>query len=310
MKLHYYPGCTLKEKATHLDRTTREAMSRLDVELIEPAGWNCCGAEYPLTEEKIVGLTAPIRVLRDVRDDGGEVIVTTCSFCYAVFKRANKAVRDDPLKRKRINAFLRDDIRIEPLTKAKTTGFADYEGEVQVVHLLEYLRDKVGYAKLRGRLRRDLKSLPVAPYYGCRLLRPQKEMAMDEPDDPRIFEEFLGAIGCAAVDSAFKQECCGSYLSLSVPEAANEASYRVLRAAQMEGAAALAVSCPLCFYNLDTRQERIKEQFLDFPGLPVLYFTQILAWALGVDRDLLGLERHATAVSALFPRDAAAEVKL
>ncbi len=309
MKLHYYPGCTLKEKSRALDVSTREAMKRLDVELVEPEGWTCCGAEYPLTEEKIIGLAAPVRVLRQVRDEGGDVIVTSCSFCYAVLKRANRAIREDPLKRKRVNAYLKDDIKIDELTKQRTTGFEDYNGEVKVLHFLEYLRDRVGYAKVASRLKRDLKGLPVAPYYGCRLLRPADEMGMDEPDSPRIFEEFLTAVGCAAVDYPFKQECCGSYLSVSLPAAATEASYRVLRSARMNEARAIAVTCPLCFYNLDHRQEVIKETFLDFRGLPVLFFTQLLAWALGVDKGLLGLEEHAVPADSLFVESPAAEVR-
>ncbi len=309
MKLHYYPGCTLKEKATALDDSTREAMKRLDVELVEPEGWTCCGAEYPLTEEKIVGLAAPTRVLRQVRDEGGDVLVTTCSFCYAVLKRANKAVQDDPLKHKRINAFLRDDIKIDPLTKDRTTDFEAYNGEVQVLHLLEYLRDRVGAPKIRSRLKRDFKGLAVAPYYGCRLLRPQEEMSFDEPDAPRIFEDFLETVGCSAVDYAFKQECCGSYLSVSLPDAATEVSYRVLRSAQMGGARAVTVTCPLCFYNMDSRQGAIKEKFLDFGGLPVLYFTQILAWALGVEREVLGLQAHAVPADSLFEEVPMTEVR-
>lgn len=309
MKLHYYPGCTLKEKATALDVSTREAMKRLDIELIEPEGWTCCGAEYPLTEEKIVGLAAPIRILRQVREESGDVLVTTCSFCYAVLKRANKAIQDDPLKHRRINAFLRDDIQIDPLTKDRTTGFEDYNGEVQVLHLLEYLRDRVGVPKIQSRLKRDFQGLPVAAYYGCRLLRPQEEMDFDEPDSPRVFEDFLETVGCSSVDYAFKQECCGSYLSVSLPDAATEASYRVLRAAQMGGARAVTVTCPLCFYNMDRRQEAIKEKYLDFAGLPVLYFTQILAWALGVDRKVLGLEEHAVPADSLFKEVPATEVR-
>jgi heterodisulfide reductase subunit B len=308
MRLHYYPGCTLKEKTTNLDITTREAMKLLDVELEEPADWTCCGAEYPLTEEKIVGLAAPIRTLRQVRDEGGEVVVTTCSFCYGVLKRANKAIQDDPIKRKRINAFLRDDIKIDPLTKERTTGFEDYTGEVRVLHLLEYLRDVVGYEKIKSRLKRDLSGFKVGPYYGCRLLRPQDEIGLDEPDDPHIFEEFLEAIGAKPVDYAFKQECCGSYLSVSMPDAATEASYRVLRAAKMDGATSIAVSCPLCFYNMDRRQKEIKEKYLDFAGLPVLFFTQLLAWGLGVDKKVLGLDQHTSNVASLFREDTQAEV--
>jgi heterodisulfide reductase subunit B len=309
MKVHYYPGCTLKEKAAALDLSTREALKRLDVELVEPEGWTCCGAEYPLTEEKIVGLAAPIRVLRQVRDEGGDFLVTTCAFCYAVLKRANKAVQDDPLKRRRVNAYLRDDIKIDPKTKARTTGFEDYHGEVAVLHLLEFLRDKIGFQVLKSKLRRDLGGLAVAPYYGCRLLRPKAELAMDEPDNPQIFEAFLGAIGCAAVDYPFKQECCGSYLSVSLPNAATEASYRVLRSARSAGAVAAATTCPLCFYNMDKRQIQIKESYLDFPGLPVVYFTQLLAWALGVEKSALGLGEHAVPVEGIFRDQPAAEVR-
>ncbi len=310
MKLHYYPGCTLKEKTTNLDMSTREAMKRLDVELIEPEGWTCCGAEYPLTEEKIVGLAAPIRVLRQVRDEDADYLMTTCSFCYSVFKRANKAIQDDPIKHKRINTFLRDDIKIDPVTKEKSTDFEDYDGEIQVLHLLEYLRDMVGYAKIQERMKRDLSGLKIAPYYGCRLLRPQDEIGLDEPDDPHIFEEFLRGIGCSPVDYAFRQECCGSYLAVSLPDAATEASYRILRAALMEGAQAIAVTCPLCFYNMDRRQKDIKEKYLDFPGLPVLFFTQLLAWGLGVDKGVLGLDQHTSAVAPLFQEDPNAEVTL
>jgi len=310
MKIHYYPGCTLKEKTTNLDISTREAMKLLDVELVEPEGWTCCGAEYPLTEEKIVGLAAPVRVLRQVHEEGGDILVTTCSFCYAVLKRANKAVREDPLKHKRINAYIKDDIKIEPKTKQKTTGFAEYNGEVKVLHLLEYLRDYVGHPRIRARLKRDLKSLKIAPYYGCRLLRPQKEVGIDEPDNPHIFEEFLEVLGCTAIDYPFKQECCGSYLSVSLPDAATEASYQVLRSAALNGAQAIAVTCPLCFYNLDRRQDRIKERFMDFTGFPVLFFTQILAWALGVEEKVLGLEQHFYSPRSLFQEGRKAEVAL
>ncbi len=291
-KLHYYPGCTLKEKTTNLDDSTRAAMEILGYELVEPANWTCCGAEFPLTEEKIVGLAAPARILRQVQLEGGDKVVAVCAFCFNVLKRTNEALLDDSLKYKRINAYLRDDIKIDPLTNKKTTGFPEYDGTVKVLHLLEYIRDEIGYEKVRSLLKRDLSGLKVAPYYGCRLLRPKGNVSIDEPDDPHIFEEFLEALGCEVVDFPFKQECCGSYLSVSLPDAASEASYQILRSAKLNGVEALAVSCPLCYYNLDRRQDRIKEEFLDFSGFPILFFTQLLAWALGVEEELLGLDQH------------------
>jgi heterodisulfide reductase subunit B len=293
-RLHYYPGCTLKEKTTNLDHSTYAAMKILGYELIEPENWTCCGAEFPLTEEKIVGLAAPARILRQVEIEGGDKIVTVCSFCFNVLKRTNEAILGDSLKRKRINAYLQDDIKIDHVTKKKTTDFPEYNGHVWVLHLLEFIRNEVGYEKVRSLLKRDLSHLKVVPYYGCRLLRPKGEVGIDEPDDPHIFEEFLENLGCEVLDFPFKQECCGSYISVSLPDAASEASYNILRSAKLSGADALVLSCPLCYYNLDRRQDRIRDNFLNFTGFPVLFFTQVFAWALGAEADILGLDQHYT----------------
>jgi len=293
MRVHYYPGCTLKEKATNLEDSTQAAMARLNVELVEPKGWTCCGAEFPLITEKIHGLTPPVRILRQVQREGGDKVVTTCAFCFAVLKRANRAMLDNPEQHMRINAYLKEDIEIDALTKEKVTDFDAYDGDVSPLHLLEFIRDEIGYGTLKQHLKRDLSHLKVAAYYGCRLLRPKKEVAIDDPESPTIFEDFLRAIGCTVIDFPFKQECCGSYLSASMPESSNEPSYRILKSAKLNGANVLAMSCPLCYYNMETRQDRIREQYLTFGGFPVLYFTQLLAWALGADAEVIGLEKHA-----------------
>lgn len=292
MRVHYYPGCTLKEKATNLEGSTVAAMSRLNVDLVEPKGWTCCGAESSLISEKIHGLAPSVRILRQVEREGGDKVVTTCAFCFAVLKRANRAMLDNPIQHMRINAYLKDDIEIDPVTKEKVTDFDAYDGGVAPLHLLEFIRDHIGLGELKRHIQRDLSHIKVAPYYGCRLLRPKKEVAIDDPESPAIFEDFLKAIGCTVVDFPFKQECCGSYLSASMPESSNEPSFRILESARKNGANMLAMSCPLCYYNMETRQDRIREQYMTFGGFPVLYFTQLLAWALGAEKEVLGLEKH------------------
>lgn len=309
-ELHYYPGCTLKDKTTNLDDSTRAAMEILGYELKEPENWTCCGAEFPLNQEKIVGLAAPARILRQVEMEGSDKVVTTCAFCFNVLKRTNEALLKDPLKHKRINAYLKDDIKIDHETKNKTTDFPEYNGNVWVLHLMEFIKNEIGYDKIQSLIKRNLKGLKVVPYYGCRLLRPAGEVGIDIPDDPHIFEEFLENIGCTVIDFPFKQECCGSYLSVSMPEAASEASYNILRSAKLNGADALVLSCPLCYYNLDRRQDRIKKQFLEFTGMPILFFTQLLAWALGVEKEVLGLDQHFYDPSSVLGIDNKSEVKI
>lgn len=292
MRVSYYPGCTLKDKTTNLDETTKAAAEVLDIELVELPTWTCCGATHPLTEEKIINLVPQIRILSDVRTEGNDRLTTTCAFCYNTLKRANRAIIDDPIKRQRMNAFLRDDKRIPEYDKETVYDFKDYNGEIGVVHFLELLRDEIGFEELSEKVTKNLNGLKVAPYYGCQLLRPPEEMELDDPENPSILEDFLRSLGCEVVNFPFKSECCGSYLSLSAPDAATRASYTILRSAVKNGAEVVTLSCPLCYYNMDRRQTDILNRFMDFTTLPVLFFTQLLAIALDVETEVLGLEQH------------------
>ena len=277
--LPYYPGCTLNTVAKSFDLSARQSFRLLGIELAELAQWNCCGAAFPLTPNNVIGLTGPTNVLVQSQKAGGTVS-TLCSFCYNTLKRTNLAIKEDPQRRAVVNDFL---------------GTA-YGGEVQVVHLLEVLRDRVGYAELKKQSRRDLKKLKVAAYYGCTLLRP-RTVAIDDTESPRIFEDFLRAVGCEAVDFPNKGECCGAHLAMSNEDIVVKLSGAVLASAQAFGAELVTTTCPLCFYNLE-RSQKHQMQACGEPGrtngetptLPILYFTQLLGLALGVPEEELGLD--------------------
>ena len=53
MVFSYYPGCTLKSKATELDRYARLSASALGFELEEIENWQCCGGVYPMAKDEI-----------------------------------------------------------------------------------------------------------------------------------------------------------------------------------------------------------------------------------------------------------------
>jgi heterodisulfide reductase subunit B len=292
MRVSYYPGCTLKDKTTNLDDSTKAAAEALGIEMVELPEWTCCGATHPLTEEKIINLVPQIRILSNVRMEGNDSVTTTCAFCYNTLKRANKAIIDDPIKRQRMNAFLKDDKRIPEYDRETVYDFKEYKGETKVVHFLEILRDTIGFEKLASKVTKKLEGLKVAPYYGCQLLRPPEEVDLDDPENPSILEDFLRCLGCEVVNFPFKSECCGSYLSLSAPDAATRASHTILRSALKNGAEAVTLSCPLCYYNMDKRQDDILNRYTEFTTIPVFFFTQLLALALGVDESVMGWNKH------------------
>lgn len=292
MKVGYYPGCTLKGKAKALDETTQYAVGLLGAELVEIPDWTCCGGTTPLTETKIANLIAQTRLLSKTRDAGYDALVTTCPFCFSTLRRANLTLRNDELKRKRMNTYLAEDRRLRDY-ETPPPDYVPYEGETKVLHLLEWMRDTIGFDRIARACKGSrIETLRVAPFYGCQLLRPAEELAMCDPEDPHILEDFLRALGLQVIGFPERIDCCGSYLSVAKPAAALRASYRILDAARKLGADTVAVTCPLCFFNLDYQQAQMLREYPEFRTIPIMYFTQLLALSLGVPLDKLGLESH------------------
>ena len=101
---------------------------------------------------------------------------------------------------------------------------------------------------------KPLKGLRVACYYGCLLVRP-RSVAFDNVEDPVLMDELVTALGGKAVDFSHKTECCGAYQTVDNPEIIADRTYQILDAAREQGANVVVVSCPLCAFNLDHRQE-------------------------------------------------------
>lgn len=274
MKLAYYPGCTLKTKAKNLETSAVAALAKLGVEFTELERWNCCGAVFSLADDDLIHHVAAVRDLVRVQQAGAEAVFTLCSQCYNTLARANLLMRTDPDKRDTINRFMDD----EP----------DYDGGVEVLHYLTVLADHVGWDKVRGAVERPLDGLRVAPFYGCTLVRPA-EVSIDPLRDG-VMEAFLTAIGAEPVKFTAATECCGSYQMLAHPEAGLERAAKVIGAANHSGADALVLSCPLCEYNLGTRQGDVIAASDGLAEVPTFYFTQLLAVALGLDAETIKLE--------------------
>jgi heterodisulfide reductase subunit B len=268
MKVSYYPGCTLKTKARNLEESALASLVALGVELEELSRWNCCGAVHSLTDDDLIHQVAPVRDLVRALEQGSDTVVTLCSMCYNTLARANRLMREDEVKRGTINAFMDEE--------------RDYAGEVEVVHFLSFLRDRVGWEALSSKVRKPLVGMKVAPYYGCTLLRP-REVAIEPTGHPSLMKEFLSALGAEAVDFGDKTLCCGSYQILAHPDAALDVSGRILQNAVDAGADSLILTCPLCEFNLGKNQKKLLASGKISREVPVYYFTQLLAVALGLD---------------------------
>ena len=275
MSLAYYPGCTLKTKAKNLEEPAIASLEVLGFKLEEIARWNCCGAVHSLADDDLIHQVAPVRNLIRAREQGKNELITLCSFCFNTLKRANLLMKANAEKRNTINSFMDEEI--------------NYSGEVRVVHLLEVLRDEIGWEALAQKVKLPLRGLKIAPYYGCTLLRP-REVAIDSVENPIILHELLDALGATPVDFPESTRCCGSYQIIRDPGTISAYAWNILSSALSHGAEALVLSCPLCDYDLSQGQKELVKRRDEFKGMPLFYFTQLLALALGLEPQVCHFE--------------------
>ena len=277
MKLLYYPGCTLKTSGKNLESSAVAVMEALGHELVEMEDWNCCGVTASLTDDDLMHHLAPLRNLIHVEDKGEDTVITLCDMCCNTLKQTNLRVKTLPDDLETLNAFMDRE--------------SDYQGTVKVIHFLEFLRDEVGFAALKKMVKHPLKHMKIMPYYGCMLLRP-REVSIDDAEEPTILSDLLSALGAQVVDNPFKIECCGSYHTIEEKDLVCRRAYRITQYAIERGSNGIALSCPLCRFNLDLRGKEAESHFKGYKQLPVYYYTQLIAVALGLDPVACGFDQH------------------
>ncbi len=256
MKICYYPGCTLKTKAKKLDEYARASAAVLGVEMEEIENWQCCGAVYPTAKDEIATKLSAVRTLEYARNHGGKLL-TLCSACHNVIKRVNSDMQNDDNIRTKVNNYSAFD--------------TPYNGETEVIHYIEMLKNVVGFDAIKSKVVNPL-NRKVGAYYGCLLLRPSSAMAFDNPENPTIIEDLITALGGTPVKYPMRNECCGAYVSLKNEELTAKRREAITKNAKSFGAEEIVTACPLCLYNLQGNEQ----------GVKTVYFTELLAEALGV----------------------------
>ena len=279
----YYPGCTQESGSKEYDLSVRAVCERLGIELRELEDWNCCGAVHTSVTDPLLAMTLPARNLALAEEQGMTEIVTPCSGCYKNFRTASKAIQADPALRQEVNDAL--------------PGHT-LKGDVTVKHPLYVIVNDYGLERLE--VTKPLKGLRVACYYGCVLTRPRDEF--DSPEKPQAMDRLMQALGAEPVPYPAKTKCCGGAVLLSHTHIAVDLTGKVLLAAKEAGADCVALACPMCHVALDLYQSRVERALGTRLDLPVLYFTQLMALALGVERHRLGFKRHIVSPAPLLER--------
>lgn len=271
-QIAYYPGCSLHSLSSELDHSTRAVLKELKVELHEPKGWTCCGSSPAHSTDHMLAATMPIQNLALIEQSGFSEVLAPCIACYSRFKSAQYDIRRNPEFKKKV-----DD----------KVGYT-YEDKVAVKSLLDVFEQRVGLDAVARRVNKPLRDLKVVSYYGCLMTRPPKVVQAEHPENPMGLDRIVEQLGATALDWSYKTDCCGGSLSLTRTDLVLKLTRRILENAQAVGADIVTTACPLCHVNLDTRQAALK---LDKPT-PILFITQLMGLAFGLDPHALALEKH------------------
>jgi len=274
MALGFYPGCSLKGSSREYNESVLALARAFDIQLTEINDWNCCGATAAHNLNKDLSFALPARILALAEKQGLSEVLVPCAACYSRLATTLHELKKEDGLRTRISEVIGLEL------KASITL-------INVIQLIE----KYVLPALDGRVVKPFNH-KVACYYGCLLVRPHGILNFDREEEPQTMDAVMAKIGASPIDWAFKTECCGAGLSVSRTSTVSRLSGKIITDAVDRGAEAIIVACPMCHSNLDMRRKSINEFTGSPSSIPVLYITQALGMALGIERKELGIQRH------------------
>jgi heterodisulfide reductase subunit B len=200
-------------------------------------------------------------------------VMTICNGCYGSMWEANEMFRKSKDNQKFVNEML------------GKIGLS-YDGNTEVTHFVDILHENLD--KVRDAKELDL-GLRVAIHYGCHYLRPSEKHPDLNPEQPRIVEDIVEAIGCEPVDFKMRLSCCGA--GGGVWSGAEDVSLKILdeKLKNIEEADVDCIVniCPFCHLQLDQGQGKLKKY-----KIPVLHLSELVGLAFGVRPKHLAMHTH------------------
>ncbi len=268
----YYPGCSLHATSPEFNTSTLAVAKALDLELIEPDGWLCCGSSAAHRADPEAAMRLPMENLSLIEQSGFNEVTMPCAACFNRHKTAQYMMRHDEDHKSTVD---------------ESIGYT-YQDSVKVNSLGETIIEHVGPEEVSARVKQSLQGLRVVCYYGCLLTRPPHITEAAHPENPTELDDLVAALGAEVLDWSYKTTCCGAAHSLTRKDIVLDLSSTLIKEARLAGAEAIVAACPLCHTNLDARQFQMGFE----EEMPVMFFTQLMALALGLSQREAGLKKN------------------
>jgi heterodisulfide reductase subunit B len=286
----YYPGCSMEGSGRSYRESLAAICEPLGIALDEIDDWNCCGAtEYvSLSTTPAYAMIARNLALAAGQEqipgaaERSSTLVAACSACYLNLAKADRFMGDQPALGARVNEAL------------GAGGLHYTAGTVRVRHLLEVILSDVGLEAVRAAVKQPLTGLRVAPYLGCMVPRPDLGGVYADHEQPKDLDRLLAALGAEVVDYPLRTECCGGHMTQIAPRVGLELIRRLVAEAEHRKAALMATVCPMCQINIDAYQGEVNAMFGTHYAMPIVFFTQLMGVAFGLESQVVGLGREYT----------------
>ena len=288
MKYALFLGCTIPARSRQYELSARKVARVLGIELVDVENFICCGFPVKSSEIKSAMVLGAYNIALAERE--GLDLCALCSSCTSALTEVAHHLAHDEKAKEEVN---------ESLSRAGLK----YDKGVKVRHFARVLYEEVGLDALKKHFKRSLEGLRVATHYGCHYLKPSEIYDnFDQVEDPHTLDDMIALTGATVVDFVNKKRCCGGPL-LAVEEKTSLAvAKEKLDDVKEASADIINLVCPFCSVMYDSNQKGIEAEFNVSYNLPVLYLTQVLGLAMGLDRKELGLNMNVVKTKEVLAR--------
>ncbi len=292
IKLVYYPGCNISTEAYGYEMSGSVVLGKLGYELVTPPSLSCCGIAME-SINKYTGLVLAARNLALIEaaciENSSELeVLTLCTGCRKTLSEAVHVLEQNPDLASKVN----DTLAKEEL---------HYNGPVKVHHIIGFLHDVVGPGRLKELVQIEFTGLKMAAHYGCHALRPGDINPQDDPENPTKMETMIELTGASTEYHPERLDCCGGPWLLKDDACAYTLGGNKLAALDRRGFQAVVTACPTCekiFENQKIAGDTVGNRV----SIGVLYLTQLLGLAFGLEPNVLGFQTNMSDNSKLLAK--------
>ena len=279
-----YPGCVMPTEQYAYELSVRAVLPLFNIKLIDLEGFSCCG-EPMKSMNQLMALYLSARNLALAEKQNLNMFVP-CPMCHLSLSECQLVMKNNNKMSERVKNML-------------SSEDLHYNGSIDIIHTIDLLYDYIGIEEIEKHVKKPLKGLKIATHYGCHLIRPSEVGRPVDSENPQKMEAILKAIGAEPRDYPEKLDCCGAMLSTNLPDSAFTKTGQKLQKVQEHGFDVFVDVCPWCHRMFDTKQNKAGETVASKIEIPVMYLTQLLGLALGIENKKLGLDLNLSPVEKL-----------